>query len=458
MKKKLRVENPLKFRFPIYFVLFFVLISCEPDENKLGINLFPPSDSILVYTDTLYNLETHLVESNPVLSSVNITSPSATRTFLLGTLQDSITGISKAEIVTQMALTTPGNFGTDPLLDSITLKLHCTDIVGDTANMRILIHEFTGDISIENNYYSNYDVTGLYDPVPLVDEVKLIKADTIYEFIIDNQDFLDRIGQAIKDSSMYNLDSFQNAFKGLYITTEQEVGSNTMAKIGLTNSGSRFGFEYVHDSVDIDSVTIDSWGTYYFNFSQYFSQKLSIFHHDFSGTELEQIIDNPDVRSPILYVQGMAGVNVEIAIPEFEDYITKFQDGERISINGARLVFEVVPDSISGISTDDYPAKLMVERQISDSTSQVVYDYVTNGSNFGNLSRSNSVSAFLPPLYQYKFNLGLHYQTVLSGDIEHNNLILSLDESVISPKIIKLWSNDSDHYGSLRLELIYTKF
>jgi hypothetical protein len=459
MKKKFLVGNLSKFRFPIYIALFFLLVSCEPDDNRLGINIFPPSDTILVYTDTLYNLETQLVTSTPVFSSVYTAAPSGDKIYLLGTLQDTITGMSKAEIVTQLAFSNLGNFGESAFVDSLTLWLYCEDVEGDTTQeMRILVHEFTGDLLYENVYFSNYDVTGLYDPDPLVDEVIIPKPNTFYEFKIDNQDYLDRISQAIIDSSFAYIDSFQQEFKGFYITTELEAESNTMAHIGLANPISRLGFQYNHDSLEVSSFNADSASLYTMNFNQFFAQNVNIFHHEFDGTALDQMIDNPAALSPILYVQGMAGVNVEIEIPEFDNYLVRYEEGERISINSARLVFDVIPDSISGIFEDDYPRNLMITSLVSDSTRQVIFDNLTYGGGFGNLSKSNSVSAFLPPLYQYKFNLGLHLQSVLTGEVENTKLVLSLDEPSTSAKIIKLWSNDSDQKGSLRLELLYTRF
>ena len=455
MKKKLRVGNLLKFRFTIYFVLFFLLISCEPDDNNLGLNIFPPSDTILVYTDTLYNLETQLVKSSPVFTSVFTASPSADKVLLLGALQDTITGLSRADFMTQIAFSTLGNFGVDPMLDSLNLWLYCKDIEGDTGQeMRIKVYEFTGDISKDIVYFSDYDVTDLFDPDPLVDEVYVPRAGVINRFKIDNQEFLDKIGQAITDSAFAAIDSIQQVIKGLYITTEVDAESNTMAKIGLASSGSRFGFQYVHDSIHVDSVTADSWDWYTFVYNPLYAQNLNMFEHDFTGTALDLMIDNPDAHSPILYAQAMAGVNVEINIPEFDSYL----DSGAISINSARLVFEVIPDSVSGIIEEEYPVNLMLTNLLPDSTRQPVYDYITYGSNFGKLSKSNSVSAFLPPLYQYKFNLGLHFQSVLSGELDNSKLVLSVDKPGTTAKIIKLWSNDSEQKGSLRLELVYTKF
>ena len=458
MKKKLMVGGLLKFRFTIYSALLLVLVSCEPENGRLGIDLFPPSDTILVYTDTLYNIEARLVKSNPVFSSVNFATPNSDRIFLLGALNDTITGLSRADIATQISFTTLGNFGDNPIkLDSLKMLLYCKDVVGDTAqDMRIMIYELTESLSTHEVYYSDYDITGKYNPVALVDEVISPKENTFYEFDIPDGVLRERIWQAIRDSVFVSVDSLKEVFYGFYITSEVDGSSNLMAEIGLANPISRFGFTYVHDSVAIDTVEAEDYSWYHMNFNEYYTQKVNMFYHDYTGTALDEKIDNPTAVNPVLYVQGMAGVNVQLSIPEFESYL----DSGGISINSARLVFEVLPDSISGIAADDYPQNIMLSSVVSDTTREVIYDYLTNpgSSNFGRLIRSNSVSAFLNPLFLYKFNLGLHLQSVLTGKIENRDLVLYMNDPVSSTEIIKLWSNESDHKESLRLELVYTKF
>lgn len=458
MKKKFLTGTLVKFRLSIYASLLLLLVSCEPENAKLGIDLFPPSDTILVYTDTLYNIEAKLVKSHPLFSSVNTASPASDRLFLLGTLEDTITGLSKADIATQVSFTTLGNFGADPSdVDSLTLYLYCRDVYGDTSqDMRIKIYELTEGLSYDQAYFSNYDISGMYDPEPLIDEVINPKENTFYEFDIDSEAFREKIWQAIRDSAFVSVDSVKKVIHGFYITSETESNSHLMARMGLANPASRLTFMYVHDSVSIDTVEASDYSSYSMNFNEFYTQKVNMFQHDFSGTALDGKLDNPDAVTPVLYVQGMAGVNVKLSIPELDSYL----DSTGISVNSARLVFEVLPDSLSGIHADDYPSNLMLSSITSDTSRMVIYDYLTNTgtNNFGRLVRSNSVSAFQDPLYQYKFNLGLHLQSILNGEIENRDLVLYVDEPVTSPSFIKLWSNESEHKGSLRLELVYTKF
>ncbi len=438
--------------------LFF--IACEPESNSLGGDIFPSDDNIVVFTDTITEFETMLVRSRPrVTSNRRTTDSESNRFFLLGSMADTITGFSKAEIVTEFSLSQFGNFGDDPYIDSLSLWLYVNGIDGDTAReMHIRVHEFLEPLSMDISYYSDYDVTGKYNPEPLIDTVFTPRPGVLQRFNIDNPDLLNRIIDATNpvDSIFAYTSYFQQNFNGLYITTEAVEEGGTIAMLQLANPLAGLRFKYYHDSVSVAARDTVPISTYYIGFDHRFAQKINIFHHDFTGTSLENIIDNEDATPPIAYVQGMAGVNVKIRLPDLGDHLGSGQ----IAINAARLVFDVVPDSLSGIDSKDYPQQLMMESQLPDGTPTPLYDQVinTDAFQFGRLTQSNENSAFLDPRYYYNFSVGRHFQSVLAGEIENNDLFIFVNNPITTNNIIKFWSNHSDQEGGLRLELIYSKF
>ena len=452
-------------KFPVVFfsvaLMGLLLIGCEPDKNTLGIDIFPPQDGIVVYTDTITEFETKLVRSRPRVTSISLRSNSETRTFLLGSMVDTITGLSKAEIVTEFSLSRFGDFGEDPHIESLSLWLYVNDIIGDTAQqMHVRVYEFLDSLSMDSDYYSDYDVTGKYNSEPLVDTIITPRAGESVQFVIDNQEFLNRIIDAANstDSSLvvYN-STFQRKINGLYITTEAVGDGGSFAKLQLANDLAGMRLRYYHDSISIAARDTIPLSTYYIGFDEYFAQKVNIFHHDFTGTALESLIDNPDARPPIAYAQGMSGVNVKISVPDLEEYVGTGQ----VALNAARLNFYVVPDSVSGISAEDYPLQLMMDSQLPDGTPVPLYDQVTNTNPFqyGKLTQSKEKNVFdEPPLYYYSFDVGRHFQSVILGDIENNDLYIFVNDPVTTTKIIKFWSNYSDAEGGLKLELIYSKF
>ena len=56
-------------------LLGLVFIACEPDNNTLGVDLFPTDDNIVVFTDTITEFETMLVRSRPRVTSNNARPP-----------------------------------------------------------------------------------------------------------------------------------------------------------------------------------------------------------------------------------------------------------------------------------------------------------------------------------------------------------------------------------------------
>jgi hypothetical protein len=456
-KQKTRRRGKFPLMFLSVILMGLILIGCEPDKNTLGIDIFPPQDGIAVYTDTITDFETMLVRSRPRVTSIK--QGTEGRTFILGSMVDTMTGLSKAEIVTEFSITQFGDFGEDPFIDSLSLWLYVSEVIGDTAQeMHIKVYEFLDSLSMDSVYYSDYDVTGKYNPEPLVDEVFTPRAGELVRFDINNQELLNKIIDATNpiDSIFAYNSYFQRNFNGLYITTETVGDGGAFAKLQLANNFSGLRFRYYHDSISIAARDTVSLSTYYIGFNEVFAQKINIFHHDFTGTALESLIDDPNARSPIAYAQGMAGVNLKISVPDLEEYVGTGQ----VALNAARLVFYVVPDSVSGISEEDYPLQLMMERQLADVTPAPLYDQVTNTNpfQFGKLTQSNENSAFLEPLYYYSFDVGRHFQSVISGDIENNDLFIFVNNPATTTKIVKFWSNYSDQKGSLKLELIYSKF
>jgi hypothetical protein len=448
-----------KVRVPISIlsISFFFFLSCEPDNNRLGVDIFPPGDTILVFTDTISDFETRLVRSRPRITSESSQTATNTRAFLLGSKRDSLTGLSKADIVTSLTIITAGAFGDDPLVDSLILSLYVTQVDGDTTQeMRILVYEFLDTLFYENDYYSDYDISGKYDPEPLVDRNIIPKPNTYYEFNITDPEYVQRVLDAARDTVFQYRSLVEDKFRGLYITTETVEEGGALVKVQLANGLSGLKFRYLHDSIDIDTATLSDYRSYSMNFNESYAEKVNIFTHDFTGTAIEDYVDNPDAEPPIAYAQGMAGVNTKISIPGFEDYL-----GEGlIALNAANLLFFIVPDSLSGIPREQYPAKLMIETLHSDDTYIPIYDQVisSNTSSFGKLNQSNEFSAFLDPRYFYAFQVGRHLQSVISGEIENGDLIIYVDNPSSTAQVIKFWSNYSGMNGGLKLELIYTKF
>lgn len=459
MKHILVVRMKWNFRLILTSAIFISLFfsSCEPGGTELGVDIFPSDDTIEVYTDTITDLKTMLVRSRPRITSESLASASSSREFLLGSKRDSLTGISSAEIVTSLTILTAGDFGQEPLIDSLILSFYVSSVYGDTTqDMHIKVYEFLDTLFYDRDYYSDYNVSDKYNPVPLVDEVIVPKPNTYYEFNIEDPEYFGRIVAAAKDTVFQHRSLVHKLFRGFYITTETVPEEGAIAGIQLASGLSGLKFRYLHDSISIDTATSTDYRSYALTFNEKYAEKVNIFHHDFTGSQLESLIDNPDAEPEIGYAQGMAGVNTMVTIPDLREYVG---DG-LVALNTARLIFYVVPDTISGLSYEKYPGRLAMEARRPDGTFGKIYDEIisSNTYTFGKLVQSNEISAFMEPLYYYNFEVGRHFQSVITGESEASDLVISIDDPEQNTDLIQFWSNYSGRKGGLRLELIYSKF
>ena len=439
---------------PLFLLAFS---SCDPQEDRLGIDILPPSDSISVYTDTIFDFETSLTKAMPLATSVNKNSLDNEREYLLGSMTDTAFGKSRAEILTQFNIFNEADFGENPVIDSVVLWLYVNGVEGDSARpMQLSVYESQDQLFYDSNYYHTYVPEGNYSQPPLVDQQVTFVGDSTYEFVIEDQDFYNKIVSAATDSVFVSDSLMKTLFYGLYLTTGQVADGGALAKIQMAAPSSRLGFRYLPDSISLDTAEYEDYDWYWMRFDESNAQKVNMFTHDYTGTALEGWIDNPDADISTGYVQGMGGVNMKIRVPGFDDWL----EGERVAINKARLVFEVLPDSVSGIATSNYPQRTMLVREIGEDEQQVVYDYMINSSSssgFGKLTRFNPVSAFLEPTYQYPFNLMRHFQSVINDEIGNDTFVLRMYNPTQTGKFIKVKSNQYEGDGRLRLELIYSR-
>lgn len=437
-------------------VLTMMISSCNPDNNKLGRDLLPPDDNISVYYDTIGDISTFPVFANHIRSSETYGNPQASRTFLLGSRKDSIFGKARAEIVTQYDLSNAVVFGPNMAIDSVMLWMYFSSVEGDTLTpFHIRVFELLDDIYMDSVYYSDYDVSGKYDPVPLVDQFILPVSDSLYAFRIADSDFRNRILNPEHDSLFVKDSIFKLYFKGLYITAEPVVPVTSFSRIQLSNAYTRLGIHYTSDSVDVDTTDAVEYAWYFFNINEYYSQKINIYRHDFTGTAIGKQLGNEAYGSDFLYVQGMSGVNTKIRFNGLESW----KDSGTIAINSAYLTLEVVPEEISGIPQTEWPSQLFLLSQMKDSTYQAVYDYLINSTVFGGkLEKIATGNVFVSDsIYVYRFNIGLQLQSMIDGSSDNTDLILQVYNPLSNPGIVKLWSNYADRKGRLKLEVVYSK-
>lgn len=455
MKKLIRRDSTDSFSLIsliIGVLIILVGFACTPNENELGRDILPPGDNIFVFYDTLDAITSYPTEGKPFKTSESILSPQSDRLFILGNVMDTLSGFTHADIVTQFNTTSGFTYGPNMVVDSCVLSLYFTSTDAyDVTSSTVKIYELTERIYMDSVYYTDYDITGKYNPVPLAEKVILTADSALIDFKIDDQEFINKFINPPSDTLFENDSLFKDYFNGFYITTETFTSGGMISKVHLAKSTSRLSLKYANDSTAVDTIPGYNYKWSNFLINEYTTQKLNLISHDYSGTSFESMIGNPDAHSQVLFVQGMNGVNTTLHLNDIE----KWRDSGIIAINNAYLEFEVIPDSISGINIEDVPNRLILLTDMGDYVDRM-YDFVVDADKFDGYLRPVSKGVFYDTTYVYRFNIGLHYQSLINGDVENYDLVLQpFDWKNFN--FVKLWSNYYAKKGSLRLKIIYTK-
>jgi hypothetical protein len=443
--------------------LTVMLTSCDISNSELGTDILPAGDNVNVYHDTIFEIDAYTLTGKPVVSSED--TYSATRVMLLGSQEDTIMGFSEGSVVTQFNTSFSYKVADNLEIDSLFLAIYAYDFVGDTdEDMNLSVYEYTERLYLDtaHKYYSDYEVEGKYDPVPLVQQTITPEDGTTYELLIEDQDFIDKFLAIQSDTTIFYNDSiFKDYFNGFYITAEPVSSKGTIARIQLASSQTRLTMRYANDSTDVDSTAERDFAYAHFTIDQYLSQKINLFKHDYSGTKLSEILDDEYASSPYCYVQGMAGVNTRFSFADLQEWM----DQTPLIINSATLIFDVVPELESGALYDDLPDRLMTGTILEDGEYEFIYDYLVLFANdpnqqatrFGGYKKAESQGLFNDTTYTYRFNIGLHFQSMVDGEKPDNDFILQLNDGNINPRFAKLWSNLPANERRIRLEIVYLK-
>jgi len=439
----------------VLFLAGFVT-ACEISDKELGEDLLPPGDHVFLFHDTIFDIHTYPVQSSPVFTSES-GDPDAL--FLLGNWKDTIVGSAVSSVVMQFNNNATFVSGPNMEIDSLMLFVYVEDYMGNMEEeITISVYEFTERIYRDSAYYSDYDMTDRYNPVPLAEKSFMPGDQDTLDFLITNQEFIDKF-LALEDTLYTSKDSiFKDYFNGFYLTATSNSPEGVMARIQPSNDYTLLSLKYANDSTDIDSTAEKDFIWKQFSIEEYYAQKINIFEHDFTGTALAGIIGKDSAQTSYCYVQGMSGVNTRFSFSELETWMEK----NPVSINSASLVFDVVPEQESGISYEDLPNRLMIATILEDESSQPIYDYwvlLNNSSSnsFGGYKTTVSSGMFSDTTYTYRFRMPLHFQSMIDGTKTDNNFILKLGDGRVNPQISKLWGNLPANKHRIRLEIVYLK-
>ena len=146
--------------------LLIISISCTKVDNQLGEDLIPDDQKMKIFVDTLYGIDTYLMQPD------SFTTSSLSYGFL-GSCVDSVFGRTSASFCAQymMSYFTSGDemFGIAPVFDSLELRFTVNaSTLGDTTKVqKINVYELTSLLYYDSTYYADFDPLDKIQDEPL---------------------------------------------------------------------------------------------------------------------------------------------------------------------------------------------------------------------------------------------------------------------------------------------------
>lgn len=180
-----------------------------------------------------------------------------------------------------------------------------------------------------------------------------------------------------------------------------------------------------------------------------FTSRVNIFYHDYSGSRVGNLFEEGSQDDTTSFISAMGGVNTKLAFPGIERWLEK----KPLAINKAELFLPVEDTLLSGYSIDDFPSKLLLFTYDEEDNYQFPYDYRIDPSS----SKTYYDGYFDPAAYAYVFNLGVHFQSFIQGDVDNLNLVLLAGINQTTANRVLLKGPDA-RLKKMQLKITYTEF
>jgi len=144
------------YKFGFGFALMVImLMSCTSDPGKLGLDLLPNDDLVVVG-----NVVDTSIQSYTASDDIQRTDESSFN--ILGAFNDPVFGKTIADFACQYRLSGFPLFNSIEEIDSLILYLAYKEIYGDTLTTQNLkIYELLSDLPFDDKFYQNIDLKGM---------------------------------------------------------------------------------------------------------------------------------------------------------------------------------------------------------------------------------------------------------------------------------------------------------
>ena len=450
----------LKRLFPVFAsaAIGAILVwSACTKSSSFGANLLDDQVADFDFVDT-FTLNVSLEREDSLITS----DLSSTAEYLLcGSLNDPKFGNTTADVYTQFQLSIANPEFDGAELDSVVMYLDYSvfGFYGDTTQTQTLhVHQLADTLRWDEAYYSN-STLNVGDEIGVKSDF-LPRPTSFFNFFDTSANVgqsayirvpLDNgFGQQLLDVdslTMTNDTSFWETVRGLRITSSSSMDPGSMMAFDLNDEG--FSFIRLYYRIGEDTLRYD----YIF----LGCNKFVGISHDYAGSEVEPLINNPlDER---LYLQSVGGLRLKVEIP----YIDQLDD---IVVNKAQLeltVEELMDDNPLLTPAD----QLLLTRLQGDTlftfTPDVFFSLgstLTGGfGQFGGFPE-DELEETGETVMRYRMNLTQHLQDLVddtSGEIENKTIYVNVYPQRTNPGRAILYGPTSPKFPA-KLSLKYTRY
>ncbi|MBT4881863.1 MAG: DUF4270 family protein [Flavobacteriales bacterium] len=367
-------------------IIGLIAVSCT-DPNTIGLEVQPPSDTIIISSDTSANF-TVITESEDSLRTDEALN------LILGNINDPIFDSAKAWFYTQILLTENNtDLGDNPIVDSVVMSYTYSSSYGDLVDFtRISVKLIDEPIYKDSIYYSNSEILNTQMPYNFVESFSLNTSSE--ENPILRIKFPNQLGQVILDFGndvLKDNESFLAEFHGLGLDAEAQ---NTLLYLNPNGSNSFLKIYYHNDESGTDTLSLD------FELGGD-AARINLFN----SKPLENLVQEDDK----IYIQSMAGYKAAIAVNN-TDSIKAMLAGK--AINKVTMSFDVEQGSTNEYAAHD---KLFLVRVDEEGKNVFLTDYTIEGeTHFGGRLEDD----------KYVFNITRYFYQLLNNDTYTNDLYL----------------------------------
>jgi len=415
----------------IAFGLSLLLLNCNDPASI---------DTGLVDQDRLEILNLDITDLTAITSKedsvITYTPGGLQARYPCGQFEDPIFGNTDAQLYFQarFPLTISIVDFEDAVYDSLVLTMaydSVDPVYGDsTETMNFEVYRVTEDMSNAESYYSNKSFATETNPVGNFTLKPDFHIDDIpVQFYFTDSTLVDTIVPSVRvklddalGMELFGLDSISYTSNTEFLSILN--GFNIRAT-GPTNNIASFLFANLTspERVNYSSGRLTLYYTkdgagreQNWNVDPTNSTKVISYVHDYSGSEIEDFIDDPALGDSLIFLQGFSGVNTKVIINDLSEL-------QNVIINRAELeIFGTILDEDKGF----YPLpNQVIAAEIVDDELSLIRDFSFSTS-IGNVSLSGGeIEDFEDNVFKYKLNLSTHFQEIVDGEAS-NELFLRL--------------------------------